>query len=52
MFMIQNGLGILSIPVEHKLDFYNALTAFYENDDKKEELKTFLRNYCITGNQR
>ncbi len=50
MFMIQNGLGILSIPVEHKLDFYNKLTAFYDNDEKKEELKGFLREYCITGN--
>ena len=50
MYMIQNGMGILSIPVEHKLDFYNALTAYYEEEEKKEELKTFLRDYCITGN--
>ena len=36
--MIQNGMGILSIPVEHKLDFYNALTAYYEEEEKKEDL--------------
>lgn len=49
-FMIQNGLGILSIPVDKKLDFYNSLTKYYDNDCNKELLKTFLRDYCITGN--
>jgi Fic family protein len=50
MFMIQNGLGILSIPVEKKLDFYNALTSYYEDDSLKEELVSFLRENCLTGN--
>ena len=49
LFMIQNGLGILSIPVEKKLEFYNALTAFYDNDSNISELKRFLRDYCLTG---
>ncbi len=50
MFMIQNGLGILSIPVEKKLEFYIDLTGFYEDDGKKNVLKDFLKNNCITGN--
>ena len=49
MYMIQNGFGILSIPVDKKLDFYNALTMFYDNDDNKEKLVAFLKNYCLTG---
>lgn len=51
MFMMQNGLGILSIPVEKKLEFYNALTNYYDNDCNKSELKSFLEDYCITGNK-
>ena len=51
MFMIQNGLGILSIPVDKKLEFYNALTKYYDDDCNKELLKTFLKDYCITGNK-
>ena len=35
MYMIQNGFGILSIPVDKKLDFYNALTKFYDNDNNR-----------------
>ena len=50
MYMIQNGLGILSIPVDKKLDFYNALTDFYDSDSKKENLIMFLKNDCLTGN--
>ena len=50
MYMMQNGLGILSIPVEKKLDFYNVLTGYYEDDKKKCDLISFLLEYCITGN--
>jgi len=52
LFMIQNGLGILSIPVNDRLEFYDALTRYYENDENKDILKDFLRNKCITGNKR
>ena len=51
LFMIQKGLGILSIPVEKKLEFYNALTAFYESDSNISGLKDFLRNNCLTGSE-
>lgn len=50
MYMIKNGLGILSIPVTKKLEFYNALTDYYSDDTKISGLKSFLREYCITGN--
>lgn len=48
MYMIQMGQGILSIPIDKKLEFYNALTSFYEDDNNKDILKTFLKTYCIT----
>lgn len=47
--MIQNGLGILSIPVEKKVEFYNALFAYYSEDERKRELVSFLKEYCLTG---
>lgn len=50
MFMIQNGLGIMSVPVDKKLEFYEALTSFYENENKKSMLTGFLEKYCLTGN--
>lgn len=51
MFMIQNGLGIFSIPVNKKLEFYDALTHYYDKDTNKEKLKSFLNEYCLTGLQ-
>lgn len=50
MFMIQNGLGILSIPVDKKLKFYENLAFFYEDDKNKSMLTDFLKAYCLTGN--
>lgn len=49
MYMIQNGLGILSIPVDKKYEFYDALTYYYEDDGNKSLLTDFLKKYCITG---
>lgn len=51
MFMIQNGLGILSVPPDKILEFYNALTDFYADDNHKIDLKMFLREYCLTGSK-
>ena len=48
-FMIQNGLGILSIPVDKKLEFYNALTMYYSDESYKFALKKFLKDNCLTG---
>lgn len=51
LFMIQNGLGIFSIPVDKKLEFYNALTLFYDNDSNKDKLIEFLAECCLTGSK-
>ncbi|MCR5328840.1 MAG: Fic family protein [Saccharofermentans sp.] len=51
LFMIQNGLGILSIPVDKKLDFYNTLTMFYDSDSNIDGLKLFLKENCLTGSE-
>jgi len=48
LYMVQNGIGIFSIPVNLKLDFYNHLTAYYALESEKENLKDFLLNNCIT----
>lgn len=50
LFMIQNGLGVFSIPVQYKLEFYTLLTAYYDDNTKLENLKKFLSAYCISGN--
>ena len=49
LFMLQNGLGILSIPVDKKLEFYDALTDYYEDDRNISKLKDFLYCNCLTG---
>lgn len=48
LYMIQQGLGIFSIPTEKKLEFYEFLTDFYGDDACKEALKDFLYRYCFT----
>ncbi|MGN0327583.1 MAG: Fic family protein [Lachnospira sp.] len=48
-FMIKNGLGIFSIPVDKKLEFYNGLTMYYSDDSNKDILKNFLKENCLTG---
>ena len=49
MFLIQNGLGIFSIPIDKKTEFCDLLTKFYENDANIDALKVFLRTNCLTG---
>ena len=46
--MIQNGKGIISIPVESDDIFGEKLTKYYESNDM-EELKKFIYDYCIDG---
>lgn len=52
MYMIKNGLGVLSIPLKYRLTFYERLTAYYDNDLNIDTLKEFLKEHCITGNTR
>ena len=46
--MIQNGVGIISVPIEHQEKFREMLIKFYETDNMKE-LKEFLYENCIDG---
>lgn len=46
--MIQNGKGIISIPVEKDVTFGEELTRYYETDNM-ENLKKFIYDYCIDG---
>ncbi len=46
--MIQNGAGIIHIPIDKKEEFGKLLIQYYETDDKKE-LETFLYDNCIDG---
>lgn len=48
LYMIQNGIGILSIPNEHKLMFFDLLTNYYKDDNNKSLLKEFLKVECLT----
>lgn len=49
--LIKNGKGILSISEEFKEEFGNKLIAYYEDEDKIEELKIFLCENCLDGLQ-
>ena len=44
--LIQNGRGIVSIPIEIQNKFRKELTAFYETNKDKKILET-LKNYCL-----
>ena len=46
--MIQNGKGIIGIPVEKDILFGEELTKYYETDNM-ENLKNFIYDYCIDG---
>lgn len=46
--MIQNGCGIIAIPVENNIEFFEKLIVFYETNDNKE-MHRFLFDKCIDG---
>ena len=46
--MIRNGVGIISLPVEHISEFTQRLISFYETNDMGE-LKQFIFNVAIDG---
>ena len=46
--MIKNGCGIISIPIEHQLEFTKLLIQFYETN-QMETLKQFVYDNCIDG---
>lgn len=46
--MIQNGKGIISIPIEEDIHFGEELTKYYETNEI-ENLKQFIYDKCISG---
>ena len=46
--MIQNGKGIISVPIEHQITFREMLINFYEINDMSK-IKKFLYDNCIDG---
>ena len=46
--MIQNGGGIISIPIDRQGEFIEKLVRFYETNEM-DSLKTFVYNHCIDG---
>jgi prophage maintenance system killer protein/RNAse (barnase) inhibitor barstar len=46
--MIENGMGIISVPQDKISGFYDRLIPFYETGDLKE-IKQFLYDFCIDG---
>ena len=46
--MIQNGKGIITIPIEEDEHFGEELTKYYETDNM-ENLKKFIYDKCIEG---
>lgn len=47
--LIRLGRGIISISEENKVEFGTKLIAFYENEEKLEELIEFIYNKCLDG---
>lgn len=47
--LIKNGRGIIAIDEEDKIEFGERLIRYYENEDKLEELETFIYNKCLYG---
>ena len=46
--MIQNGAGIISVPIENQIEFRELLIDFYETNDM-EKIKNFISRECIDG---
>lgn len=46
--MIKNGCGIISVPIEHQLEFTKLLVEFYETN-QMNNLKRFVYDNCIDG---
>ena len=46
--MIQNGKGVISIPIDEDITFGEKLTKYYETNDM-EDLKQFIYDKCISG---
>lgn len=46
--MIQNGAGIISVPIKYQEKFLELLVKFYETNNM-DEIKELIYNHCIDG---
>ena len=46
--MIQNGAGIISLPIKYQEEFLELLVKFYETNNM-DEIKELIYNHCIDG---
>lgn len=46
--MIENGKGIISVPVEEDANFGEKLTKYYETNNM-DDLKKFIYDKCVNG---
>ena len=46
--MIQNGAGIISVPIKYQEEFLELLVKFYETNNM-DEIKELICNHCIDG---
>lgn len=46
--MIQNGAGIISVPIKYQEEFWELLVKFYETNNM-DEIKELIYNHCIDG---
>ena len=46
--MIENGCGIISIPIDKQPEFYKLLIKYYETNNNVE-IKKYIYEYCIDG---
>lgn len=47
--LISHGCGILSVSQDNLEQFFTLLVTYYENEEKKEDLKQFLYDSCLDG---
>lgn len=47
--LIKQGRGIISIGEKEKVDFGTKLIAYYENEEKLNELARFIYDKCLDG---
>ena len=46
--MIQNGAGIISVPIKYQEKFLELLVKFYETNNM-DEIRELIYNHCIDG---
>ena len=46
--MIQNGAGIISVPIKYQEEFLELLVKFYETNNM-DKIKELIYNHCIDG---